>query len=198
MSLPSNSDRAAVPQLFMRRPSLEDLAPLPVLAEHDALREARSDDAAALAGVLSSAFGQEWTVERVREALLDAPDVDTTFVVTSMARPVATASSRLDPERYPGSGYLHWVGVHASARGRQLGRAVSLAVLYRFRDLGCRDAVLETDPPRFPAIRIYLHLGFVPEPRVPAHETIWRDILMDPRMAGVATVAASNDDPSRS
>jgi hypothetical protein len=37
--------------------------------------------------------------------------------------------------------------------------------------------VLETDPPRLPAIRTYLDLGFRPENVVPEHEAIWRDIL---------------------
>ncbi len=198
MPPPANTDQPVVPQLFMRRPSLDHLPPLPALTGYDALREAGDEDAAALTEVLSSAFEQEWTVERVKAALLDAPDVAATFVVTSVGRPVATASARLAPELYPASGYLHWVGVHADARGRQLGRVVSLATLRRFRDLGCRDAVLETDSPRLPAIRVYLGLGFVPEPRVPAHETIWRDILADPRMAGVATAAVANDDPGRS
>ena len=110
MPPPPNAHHAAVPQLFMRRPSLEHLPPLPALTGHDALREASGDDAAALAEVLSSAFEQEWTVERVTAALLDEPDVAATFVVTSVRRPVATASARLVPELYPDSGYLHWVG----------------------------------------------------------------------------------------
>lgn len=195
MPPPPNTDQPEVPQLFMRRPSLDHLPLLPALTGHDALREASGDDAAALAEVLSSAFKQEWTVERVKAALLDAPDVAATFVVTSVRRPIATASARLVPELYPDSGFLHWVGVHADARGRHLGRLVTLAVLHRFRDLGCRDAVLETDPPRLPAIRVYLSLGFVPEPRVPAHATVWREILTDPRMASVVTAALANDHP---
>ena len=84
---------------------------------------------------------------------------------------------RLDPARFPGSGYLHWVGVHAAHRGRRLGYVISLAVLHRFRALGCRDAVLETDPPRLPAIRTYLRLGLRPEPAIPAHEEMWPALL---------------------
>lgn len=188
-SPPTDQRQADVPQLLMRRPSLDDLRPLPALAEADALREAGVDDAAALAVVLRSAFGPEWTIGRVHAALLDAPDVVATFVATAKGTPIATASARLAPDAFPGSGYLHWVGVHADARGRRLGRIVSLAVLHRFHALGCQDAVLETDPFRLPAIRVYLNLGFVPEPVVPVHETIWRDILAGPFMAGAATVA---------
>jgi mycothiol synthase len=166
-----------VTQLFMRRPRLDDLPPLPRLPPGHELRVATADDADGIAAIMASAFGPDWTVDRVRRELLDAEDVETTFVITSGGVPVATASLRLLPDRYPGSGYVHWVGVHAEHRGKRLGRAVSLAVLRRCRDLGCRDAVLETDPPRLPAIRTYLNLGFRPEHVVPEHEAVWQDIL---------------------
>ena len=164
-------------QVFMRRPTLDGLPPLPPLPPRHELRRATAHDADGLAAVLASAFGPEWTADRVREALLDAPDVETTFLIEVDGTPIATAAARLLPERYPGSGYLHWVGVHAAHRGRGLGRAVVLAVLDRFRALGCRDAVLETDPPRLPAIRVYLDLGFHPEPRAPEDDARWRGIL---------------------
>ncbi|MDP9363358.1 MAG: GNAT family N-acetyltransferase, partial [Chloroflexota bacterium] len=61
--------------------------------------------------------------------------------------------------------------------GRGLGRAVTLATLHRFRELGRRDAVLETDPPRLPAIRLYLALGFRPEPFGPEDDDCWRSVL---------------------
>lgn len=166
-------------QLFMRRPNLDDLPPIPDLpVDHD-LRAARPEDDVAIAALLASAFEPDWSVERVQRALLAAADVETTFVVTAGGAPVATASARLLPERYPGSGYVHWVGAHADHRGKRLGRAVTVAVLHRFRELGCRDAVLETDPPRLPAIRLYLSLGFRPEPLVPDDAMIWREILAE-------------------
>ena len=104
-------------QLFMRRPNLDDLPPPPPLPAGHGLRRATGGDAEALAAVLASAFGPEWTAGRVRQALLDAPDVETTFLIEVDGIPVATAAARLLPERYPGSGYLHWVGVHAAHRG---------------------------------------------------------------------------------
>jgi len=164
-------------QLFMRRPTLAGLPPLASLPPGYARREANVADAAAIAAVLSSAFGEEWMEERVRAVLLAAPDVVATFVITAGEAPVATAAARLLPEIYPGSGYLHWVGVHTAHRGMHFGGAVSLAVLHRFRDLGCRDAVLETDPFRLPALRTYLRLGFLPEPVAPEHEQVWRETL---------------------
>ena len=164
----------------MRRSDLDGL-PASSLPVGHALRRAGGADADGIAGVMASAFGPEWTPERVRRSLLDAPDVETTFVIETAAGPVATASARLDPVRFPDSGYVHWVGVHADHWGRRLGAAVVLAVLDRFRELGCRDAVLETDPPRLPAIHVYLGLGFRPEPAGPAHEAMWRDIFANLR-----------------
>ena len=163
-------------QVLMRRPDLDGLPALSLPPGH-ALWRAGAADADGIAAVMASAFGPEWTPERVRRSLLDASDVETTFVIETAAGPVATASARLDPGRFPGSGYVHWVGVHADHRGRRLGAAVVLAVLDRFRELGCRDAVLETDPPRLPAIRVYLGLGFRPESVGTAHEAMWRDIF---------------------
>jgi mycothiol synthase len=140
------------------------------------MRAAVPEDADGIAAVMVSAFGPDWSPARVREALLDAPDVKATYVVVHGREPVATASARLVPQRYPGSGYLHWVGAHEAHRGRRLGALVSLAALHYFREAGCRDAVLETDPPRLAAIRTYLTLGFVPELVDPEHERIWREI----------------------
>jgi mycothiol synthase len=163
-------------QLFMRRSELTSLPELPSPPEGYLLRAAGPEDAEGIAAVMASAFGPEWTAERVRQALLDAPDVKETYVVTQADAPVATASARLVPERYPVSGYLHWVGTHAEHRGKRLGALVSLAALHYFRAAGCHDAILETDPPRLPAIRTYLNLGFAPEIVDPAHEEVWREV----------------------
>jgi len=127
--------------------------------------------------LLASAFGVTWTAADVRRALLDAADVPRTFVVSTDDALVATASARLMPDTFPGSGYLHWVAVHPDYRGRRLGAVVSLAVLRFFGAIGCRDAVLETDAHRLAAIKTYLGLGFRPEPVEPDHVQVWSEIL---------------------
>jgi mycothiol synthase len=165
--------------MFMRRPNLADLPEPPPLPVGYALRRAGADDVDGIAATMASAFGPDWTADRVREALLDAPDVPETYVVTFGDTVVATASVRLMPDVYPGSGYLHWVGAHAEHRGQRIGTIVSLAVLRQFREIGCRDAVLETDPFRLPAIRTYLRLGFVPEPVEPEEEELWSRVLAE-------------------
>ena len=120
---------------------------------------------------LGGAFG--FTAERVAAWLLNDESIATVFVIDFGGVPVATASARLLPNDYPGSGYVHWVGASTAHRGKRLGALVSLAVLYEFARLGCRDAVLETDDFRVPAIKVYLNLGFVPEYRHATHAPRW-------------------------
>jgi len=153
----------------MRLPNLDHLPEIPELPAGYQLREYREGDFAELVNVLSLAFDDvEWTADSLRERLIDAPDVKKTFVITFEGRPVATASARILPEQFPGSGYLHWVGVHPDFRGQQLGRIATIAVLHEFKALGCKDAVLETQDHRIPAIKVYKKLGF---DEVHVHET---------------------------
>ena len=164
-------------QLFMRRPHLNDLPPVPPLPSGMTLREAGPSDAPGLAALLRSAFEDpSWTVERVRRELLNAPDVKATYVIVTGGVVIATASARLLPESYPDSGYVHWVAALPDFRGKRLGFTVSLAVLHEFVRLGCRDAVLETDDFRLPALKTYLGMGFQPEHRDETHAARWEEV----------------------
>lgn len=147
--------------LLMRLPSLENIPPTPELPAGYVLREYAPGDLESLAVLLDLAFSDmKWTTGTVRERLIDAPDVKKTYVIEYDGGLAATASARLVPEEFPESGYLHWVAVHPNQRGKQLGAAVSIAVLREFVVLGCKDAVLETQDERLPAIKIYKKLGF--------------------------------------
>lgn len=75
---------------------------------------------------------------------------------------MATASSRWLPHLYPGSGYVHWVGTHPDHTRRGLAMALMARLLQDFRERGYRDAVLETDDFRIPALKTYLRCGFLP------------------------------------
>jgi mycothiol synthase len=159
--------------LFMRRLNLDDLPPLD-LPNGYVVRAATDADADALAALLGGAFPEmSWTAANVRERLLDESSVRATFVIDREGIPVATASARIMPDDYPGSGYIHWVGTAPGHRGKRLGSLVSLATLHEFVRLGCVDAVLETDDFRVPAIKVYLALGFCPEYRHPTHAPRW-------------------------
>ena len=71
---------------MMRRPNLDALPEIPALPAGYALRSAAPEDAVALAGLLQSAFPDEvWTPERVSSVLLEAPDVEETYLITNGA-----------------------------------------------------------------------------------------------------------------
>jgi mycothiol synthase len=130
-------------------------------------------------------IGREWTVEKVRERIVDRPqfDADGLYFATSDAdggRPVASACAWW---REAGDmGNVHMVCALPSHRGRGLGRLVTLAVLHRLRERGFRSADLTTDDFRMAAIKSYLGLGFVPvyrtDPeRLDDHEARWSAIF---------------------
>lgn len=164
-------------KLFMRRENLDNLPSLPNLPSGYRLRTATLTDAKGISEIMTLAYSPFWPVVRARYILLDAEDVKKTFIITCNDKPVATASARLMPELYSGSGYVHWVAVHPKHRGKGIGYVVSLAVLHFFRESGCKDAVLETDPSRLPAISLYLKLGFLPEYTHPSQEALWKEVL---------------------
>ena len=167
----------SAPQLFMRLPVLSDSrVQVPVPASYR-LRAAGPEDAGGIATVLSDSFADVWDAERVRLTLSTAEGVEATYVVCSGPEVVAVASARQLPALYPGAGYVHYVGVHSSHRGRRLGEVVVGQVLEHFSTAGLASAVLETDDFRLPAVRIYLRLGFVPEYRSAGDEARWSQVL---------------------
>jgi ribosomal protein S18 acetylase RimI-like enzyme len=164
-------------QLLMRRPSLENLPGMPLLPPEYNLRLCQTEDIAGVAQLMAAAFQDEtWTTERVERDLIGAEDVKNTYVIICDNTPVATASVRLDAGRFPGSGYVHWVAAHPEHSGKRLGYIVSLAVLRELAQLGCTDAILETDDHRLSAIVTYRQLGFLPEHRDETHLSRWEAI----------------------
>jgi mycothiol synthase len=163
----------------MRRPWLDDLPDGPPLPAGYALRTAQPADLPLLARLLDRAFGPgSWDEARTERTLRDDPSVLATYVLARDGDLVATASVRV-LEEYPGSGYLHWVGADPDEQGKGLGTLVSLRVLRHFKEMGLRDAVLETQTFRVPAVRTYLRLGFVPEYRYgdPGEQMRWAQLL---------------------
>ncbi len=161
-------------QLVMKRPpgapALPPEGPM-------AVREAGSGDAAGLARLLAAAFPeQRWDVGRVNKELLDPPDVPVTYVIEEDGQIVATASVRYN-ERFPGAGYVHWVGVDPARRGRRLGTVVMTRVMRRFEADGRAFSILETDDFRLPAIASYLGQGFIPHYTDADHEVRWSKVF---------------------
>ncbi|MCL5283427.1 MAG: GNAT family N-acetyltransferase [Armatimonadetes bacterium] len=162
--------------LLMRLPNLLNMPP--VSAPYP-VRQCQTDDAELLASLLDSAFEEHWTPKMACDRLLQADDVESVFIMIDSPQPIATASCRLMPEVFPDSGYVHWVAVTPAFQGRGLGRAITLQALHRFYELGCQDAVLETQDHRLAAIRTYLKLGFIPEMRDETHPERWDKILQE-------------------
>lgn len=164
--------------LLMRRPDLADLPAVPEVPVGYTLRPYQEADLNALAALLRAAFEDpQWTPERVQESLAESPDVKAMYVIAHADEIVATASARLLPDVFPHSGYVHWVAVAPEHRGQQFGYAVTVAVLHEFVGLGCKDAVLETQDERLPAIQLYQSLGFVPENTHATHPERWGKIF---------------------
>jgi len=164
--------------LLMRRPDLKNLPAMPDLPEGYGLRLYQESDLDSLAGLLRDAFEDpQWTSQRVQETLTEATDVKAIYVIEFAGQIVATASARLLPDAFPNSGYLHWLAVAPAHRGKQLGYSITLAVLHRFAQMGCKDAVLETQDERLAAIKVYQSLGFVPVHTHANHPERWGRIF---------------------
>jgi mycothiol synthase len=165
-------------QLFMRRPSLDGLPALPNLTSKFLLRPMTPDDLPDVAALLSIAFEDaSWTAERARKELCDDPDVVETWLITAGKKIIATATTLLEPQAYPGSGCVHWVATDPAYRGQSLGYIASLRVLHDFVRLGCRDAILRTDDFRLPAIKTYLKLDFAPEIQNDEQPARWEKVM---------------------
>lgn len=174
--------------VVLRRPHLRDLPPVPSLPEGYTLRQAEIADEDALAPLLTAAFAaprgtaafrEPWGVARVREELTRAPDIRAVYLAEWRGMAVATASSQSVPERYPGSGKVHWVGTHPDHRGRGLASALLARLLADFAARGDADAVVHTETYRPLAIRRYLALGFLPDfaPRGEDHRPRWSAVF---------------------
>ncbi len=162
--------------ILMRRPDLDELPELELPANFS-IRLALPDEVGALASLLTRAFEVTWDEDLVRRRLTEAPDVEAVYVVVRDGALVATASARVVPEEYPGSGYLHWVGADPDYQGKGLGRIAVLRVLIHFREAGLRDAVLETQERRLAPLRTYLRLGFAPEYREADDQLRWSRVF---------------------
>lgn len=141
------------------------------------VRRADSGDEPGIAHVLGGAFEDHtWTPERVHAELTGAEDVLAVYVAEDDDGVTATASARRF-EKFPGAGYVHWVGVSPDKRGQRLGRVVVEEVIAHFGRLGVPEVVLETDDVRLAAIATYLGLGFVPEYLEDNHRARWSKVF---------------------
>ena len=165
----------------MRRESLEEL-PDPHVPDGVELRTFRVGDEARWAKLMTGAIGV-WDEESAARLFLGDPGVysEGVFFLVIGEDHVATATDKQLPES--DAGYLHMVAVAPRYRGRGFGRCVSLAALLHMQERGCRQAILDTDDFRLPAIRTYLALDFVPDLVAADHAERWRAIFAELRAA---------------
>jgi mycothiol synthase len=166
--------------IFMYRPHLQEIL-VPALPLGYTLEQISTNDAAELGHLLTQAFEETWDAERSNKELLQAPDVHAVYGVTFQGKIVATASSQLRAHRSPTSGYVHWVGTHPDFRGQRLAYVLVARVLQDFVTRGYRDAFLETQLYRLPAIKTYLRLGFIPVYKMDEQDfqAVWSDIFQN-------------------
>jgi mycothiol synthase len=77
---------------------------------------------------------------------------------------------------HPFGGELGWLAGDPAHAGQGLGRAVCAAVTARFLDAGYTDIHLYTEDFRYPALRTYLRLGYVPFLYLPEMAERWRAV----------------------
>ena len=104
-----------------------------------------------------------WTPADFQRAMLEPEGLapEQIFVVKDVSgRVVATATAW---QKAPDKGYLHMVSARPECRGMHLGAIVVKAVMDWFAAHGVAEIMLTTDDFRLPAIKTYLHLGFLPD-----------------------------------
>lgn len=155
---------ALQPQLVMIRRPLTGLVP-PRLPDPYTLRTFEHGDERHWEQIITESFKRD-AGQILFDIIMRAHSAfqpERIFFITHHRRPVATASAWHRKQDGPEIGYLHYVGCMTNHQGRGLGRAVSLAALVRMNEEGRKEAMLETDDFRLPAIRSYLNMGFTPK-----------------------------------
>lgn len=127
--------------------------------------------------IISESFNSEFNLDKWEKEIVQKEGYKPErvfFIFNDEGIPCATASAmRVGSEQH---GYVHYVGTRPAFSGRKLGYHVTAAVTQSFKREGCKDAVLDTDAHRIPAIRVYLKLGYCPIIIHEKHREIWNDI----------------------
>lgn len=149
----------------MRRPDLLCL-PQPHVPPGYTLRSFRAGDEAAWADLCAAVFPEVGDPRGIPEReFLSRPAwcPDRVFFVCAADVPVACTAAWENVDQWgPRTGQIHWVGTHPAHLRQGLARAAVVAALGWMRGR-YDDAVLVTQVFRFPAIRLYLDLGFRPD-----------------------------------
>lgn len=157
------NEERLLPQIVMRRDSLQDLPPLEPPDGCEIRTYIRGCEAAWEKIIVESFKLRAEDITFASRILSDEEfRPDRVLFIYRDGEPVATASAWYRGKWGEQVGYLHYVGVLPSEGGRGLGRQISLACLHKMAQEGRSVSILETDDFRIPAIKTYLSLGFRP------------------------------------
>ena len=164
--------------LFMVRPNLDALPPV-CLPKDFALRTYRPGDEAAWLEIIRMSFEEDQPADAFQRRIAsdEAFRPERVLFSTFVEQPVGTVTAFQKLAHGDRTGYVHMLGVRPDFQKRGLGSALLRACLHYFRDQGWRDAVLDTEARRVPALRLYLAHGFLPFPENAEELTHWRTIL---------------------
>jgi len=153
------------------------------------LRTYQPGDEALWAELVRVGMPSHHTAETCRTQVVASPYFDPAgfFLVVQGEQAVGTACAFQRDGDPPHLGCVHMVCVHPDHRGHRLGYWVTLAVLHRLRERGFRQAVLQTDDWRLPAIRIYRDLGFQPYHTHASHPERWQKVFAQMEVYAQAT-----------
>ena len=166
-------------QLHMLWPeSRADISGVPELPPGYELRVYRPEDLPEYLELMESATFGFFSEEMVAKDLLRVLP-DGFFVIEHLptGRLVATAQAAHWPsELYPYGGQMGWLAARPEHGGKGLGMIVVAAATRRMLVAGYRCIYLQTDDWRYPALKTYLRLGYVPHLYEPTAEARWRSV----------------------
>ena len=158
---------------------LDELPPAD-LSEGYRMRTYCPGDEAAFVRIKNGAFGAEvgggrdWTVEDFEKEYLASPyfEPERIFFAECNGELVGTTTAWTAEHEGREVGLIHWVAVMPQHRKKGLGWSLNVQALHRLRELGYREAVLNTSEQLESAVRLYHRLGFQDVVRRAAYEKL--------------------------
>jgi len=166
------------PQLRMKWPSASrrHCPPVNPPAQY-AVRTFRIGDEQAFLTLMSCLDFEPWDEAKLAYNMNRIIPEGWFFATDSSHQIVATAMCLHNYSgRSPFTGDVGWVACHPDHRSQGLGRCLCASVTRRFLEAGYTAIQLHTEYYRLPAIKTYLHLGYVPSIASPKTLALWEGV----------------------
>jgi len=162
------------PQLRMVWPASRPACALVAPASGYAVRTYRPGDERACLELMSRVDFDPWDDAKLSYNLNRIIPDGWFFATDTSDRVVATAMCLHNySDRTPFTGDVGWVACHPDHRGCRLGLCLTAHVTRRFLDAGYTAIQLHTEYYRLPAIKTYLHLGYLPSIQSADVSNLW-------------------------